>query len=153
MTSLRARRSLIYLLVAVVGAFLLWIPATLMLAHKGAFGLDYPTRLLIQILAATVSVAWATAFATVSFRYSDEFTQQGSMFAWYWGGAIGLAVAAPIYAFIALGGLGLVLHGPPLPPVAAVAATRAFMLGFGLPLFCQGAGFFAVRTWWRLSKR
>ena len=153
MPASRTRQSLIYLAIAVAGACLIWVPAGLVLAHKNALGLDDPTRLVIRIVACTLAMAWATTFATVSFRYSDEFTQQGSMVAWYWGGAIGLALAAPIFVFIALGGLGMVLRAPALPAPAAIAATRLFTLGFCLPLFCQGAGFFVVRTWWRVSKR
>jgi hypothetical protein len=154
MSNPRSRRALIYLAVAIVGAFVIWIPAGLLLAHKDAFGLDYPTRLFIRIVACTIAMAWATAFATVSFRYSDEFTQQGSMIAWYWGSAIGMAVGAPIFIFVALGGLGLFIHPvTPLPPRAAIAAFNALVLGFLIPILCQFVGFVGVRAWWWASKR
>ena len=87
--SSRAFRSRIYLVVGVVAAVLIGIPAARLLAHPGAFGLDTATRLLLRTLAATLAMVVTIVFATLSFRSADEFKQQASKFAWYWGGAGG----------------------------------------------------------------
>jgi len=93
------------------------------------------------------------AFGVLSFRSSDEFKQQGSMIAWYWGGAGGLAVASPIYVFILLGGLRMIGLEPKLAPAVGIVAARSFMMGFMLPVLAQGVGFCVVRAWWQASKR
>jgi len=152
MSNPRARRYWTYSAIALIGPIALMGPAT-MLVHKGAFGLDDQTRVLLRTLVSTLATAWTVTFAAISFRYVDEFKQQGSMFAWYWGGLIGIAVAAPIFVFIMAGGLTLIWHQPPLPKPAAIAAARAFVLGFLLPIVCQFVGFLAVRAWWGASKR
>jgi hypothetical protein len=149
----RAFRSQGYLVIGVVAAVLVWVPAALLLAHPGAFGLDTATRLLLRTLAATIAMAVAIGFATVSFRYADEFTQQASKFAWYWGGAGGLAASAPIYVFIATGGLGLMGLARPAPPAVGHAGYVGFVTGYGLALVSLMAGWIVARIWWTVTKR
>src|ERR1700722_5816649 len=104
MMSERTLRSWGYLTAAVVGGSAIWIGPALLLAHPGALGLANEARLFLRVLAASLAMAWAVAFAALAYRAQDEFTREASKFAWYWGGAIGVGVSAPIYVFIALGG-------------------------------------------------
>ena len=156
----RAARSWSFLAVGVAAAMLVWVPAAILLARSGAFGLDYQTRLLLRTLAATVAMIVALVFATLSFRSADEFTQQASKFAWYWGGAGGVAVSAPIYVYIATGGLhlvGLARAAAPAATVSAAAVGRAgfngFVLGYSLMGISLLVGFAVARLWWTLAKR
>jgi hypothetical protein len=149
----RVIRSQGYLVIGVVAAMLVWIPAARLLAHPGAFGLDTATRLLLRTLAATLAMVVALVFATVSFRYADEFTQQASKFAWYWGGAGGLAVSAPVYVFIATGGLGLVGLAHPAPAAVGHAGYVGFVLGYALALVSLMVGWAVARVWWTVAKR
>jgi hypothetical protein len=158
--SSRSLRSWGYLGVGVVAAYLVWIPAALLLAHPGAFGLDFATRELLRTLAATLAMLVAIVFATLGFRAADEFTQQASKFAWYWGGAGGVAVSAPIYVFVVTGGLRLLGLARPLVPTAPAtmaavgrAGASGFMLGYALMGVSLLAGFAVARLWWSLAKR
>jgi hypothetical protein len=92
-------------------------------------------------------------FATLAFRTQDEFTQEASKFAWYWGGAIGAAASAPAYTFIAFGGLRLLGFTSTLPPRAGLAALHAFQLGYLLLAVSLMLGFAGARFWWSLSRR
>lgn len=110
----------------------------------------HPLRILIIVAIVTVAMAWALAFLIFAFRRLDEYQRQASQFSWYWGTTIGLVASAPIYAFIAMGGLHWLwpdsFHlGPDL--------LRAFVIGYGLPLVMQVAGALGVRTWWSLRRR
>jgi hypothetical protein len=157
--SSRVARSRTYLIIGVVASMLIWVPAGLLLGQPAAFGLDPTTRGLLRTLAITIAMIVALVFATLSFRNADEFTQQASKFAWYWGGAGGAAVSAPIYVFIATGGLRLLgmVKASTLPPATAAAVGRAglggFVLGYLLMAFCLLAGFVVARIWWTVTKR
>ncbi|HEX4097360.1 MAG TPA: hypothetical protein VHX64_11570 [Caulobacteraceae bacterium] len=149
----RTRRVWGYLAIAVAGGAVIAFAAKWVLLSKGLLGLDYDARALVMVFGAALAMVWTMTFSVLSFHSSDEFKQRGSMIAWYWGGTAGLAVAAPIYVFIMLGGLTMIGLEPRLTPAVASVATRCFMMGFMLPVLLQIAGFFAVRTWWRASKR
>ncbi len=86
-----------------------------------------------------LALAWAAWFNIASFRRSDEFIQERSKFAWYWGSLIGLATVIPIFAFVSLGGL----HG--LSPRFDVSRSlrQAFGYGMMLPIMAQVIGFAA----------
>jgi hypothetical protein len=138
---------------AVAGVVVLWVIPALLLSDANAFGLAYSTRLVLQTLAATAATTWGAVFAVLIFRQYDEFAQQGSKFAWYWGGLIGTMASAPIFVFIARGGLRLVGLEPMLPPPVLMVAFRSFTLGYGLLICFQLAGFLVARAWWKASKR
>ncbi len=108
-----------------------------------------PTRVVLTTLAAVLAVAWACWFARLSFIHFDEFLQEGSKFAWYWGGLLGIAVSAPLYVFIALGGLHWL---DPARPVG-LELFRAFVLGYCVLLFPQVLCFLGVYVWWKQTKR
>ena len=111
-------------------------------AHKGAP--VPPARIVVTTLSATGAMVWILGFAVIAFRRMDEFFQAGSKFAWYWGGSLGLAATAPIYAFIGLGGLHWLF-----PSTFHLGADlfRAFVIGYSLPVLGMTAGY------WRIAKR
>jgi hypothetical protein len=138
-----------YLATAIVGGVMIAIGPGFLVGRPVVHGRIEPDRLVIWTLAFAVAMAWTIVFSTLNFRSSDEFQQQTSRVAWYWGSAIGLAVSLPIYGFISFGGLHWLW--PAIPSSGALA--RAFMTGYGLPVLAQLLGFVVVRTWWRMSKR
>jgi hypothetical protein len=95
-----------------------------------------------------VGITWAIIFGLLSFLSSDEYVRERSKFAWYWGSFFGLAVSAPVLAFVGMGGLrgfgGLVATDP--------AVLRAMATGFAMPLAAQMIGFIVVRIWWKATK-
>ena len=107
-----------------------------------------PVRVL-AFTAAAAAIGWVFAFTWLVFRQSDEFTREGSKFAWYWGGLIGIAASVPLYVFIALGGLHWLDSASPVGRELA----RAFVTGYCVLLFPQVAGVLAVSAWWWLAKR
>jgi hypothetical protein len=151
MPSERTLRSWGYIAVAAVGGLLIWIGPLFLLAHRGAFGLSDTTRLFARVVAASLAMAWTVVFAGLAYRAQDEFTQEASKFAWYWGGALGVGASAPIYVFVALGGLNLIGAGPPL--AERHAAFVGFVSGYALMGISLLAGFAVARIWWTVSKR
>jgi len=145
------RRQLItwaYVLAGVLGA---WIIAAAPLIALGRPGpVPTPTHIVVATLAAMAAIIWAVVFATLVFRRLDEFQQAASKFAWYWGGSIGLAASLPVYAFIAAGGLHWL---DPANFHLGGNLLRAFVIGYGLPVIFQLAGFLAARGWWQVAKR
>jgi hypothetical protein len=98
----------------------------------------------VTVACMVAGLAWAAWFAIASFRRAEEFVQERSKFAWYWGSLIGLLVAVPVFALIAMGGLPWIASGSD--------ATRAFKLGMVLPIASQVAGFIVMSVWWRATK-
>ena len=147
MVESRSLQRWILALVAVAGGVgILFLPDLL-------FGGAHPGRDSAVVLAKSVSalaaVAWAAVFALAAFRRADEFNQERSKFAWYWGSLFGLAAATPLAAFIGAGGTRW------LNPAAATdpQIAHAFALGVLLPLAAQVVGFAAVSLWWRATRR
>ncbi len=151
MPSERTLRSWGWMAVAAVGGLVIWVGPVILLLHHGAFGLTDTARLFVRVVAASLAMAWAVVFAALGYRAQDEFTREASKFAWYWGGALGVGVSAPIYVFVALGGLRLIGAGP--PPDARRAATLAFEAGYLLMGLSLVVGFAVARIWWAVSKR
>lgn len=73
-----------------------------------------PFRIVATSLAIAASIAWLLIFATLSFRWLDEFAKEGSKFAWYCGATLGLAASAPLYFFVMPGGLHWIWPASPL---------------------------------------
>ena len=115
-----------------------------------AFGPGFSgARVLAWTASSSAAMVWVFVYARLAFKRHDEFGREASKFAWYWGGTAGLAASMPLYVFIVLGGLHWI---DPSRPVR-VDLARAFVMGFGLPVLAQLAGFLAVLMWWRLAKR
>jgi hypothetical protein len=148
MTQRRNLRGWGYLAAALLGGLAIMFAPAILVGRPVVHGLVYPPRLLIWTVAVGLAMIWASVFAILNFRGKDEFEQQASRVGWYWGGTLGLAASAPIYVFVAAGGL----HW--LWPAIPIGAGRAPPGGAGycLPVLMQFAGFLAVRAWWRLSK-
>ena len=108
-----------------------------------------PVQIVTTTLATTYAVAWGFVFAWLTFRRRDEFAQQGSKFAWYWGGMLGLLASGPIAMFISRGGLHWLMPTLPVGPELA----HAFMLGYSLPVLLQAIGLLGGLYWWRVAKR
>lgn len=114
-----------------------------------------PLQIVGFSVAITLAIIWTVGFARYAFRRSDEYFQTASQFGWYWGGTIGLAVSAPIYAFIGLGGLNWLLPGvfPLKPCYSPPELGRTFQLGYMLPVLLQGFGAVIAGFWWRRLRR
>jgi hypothetical protein len=136
-----------YLLAGVAGAVALELFPALLFGRLHAP--VPPLRIAVSTLAVAAAMAWMVVFATLSFRHLDEFAKEGSKFAWYWGGTLGLAASAPVFLFVELGGLHAIWPASPL----GREVGRAFMTGYGLPLIAQTVGYGAVWVGWRMTKR
>ncbi len=107
-------------------------------------------RVMIPTLAAAVAISWTLWMATLAFRRLDEFQQEAGRFAWYWGGAMGIAVSAVGFMFIGQGGLHWL--DPARFPLG-MDLFRAFRTGYLLGVGCPFAGFLLARLWWQAVKR
>jgi hypothetical protein len=147
----RDRRAWAYALTGVAGAWAIMMLAALIPGRPALHGpiVIEPTRVVLITLAAGLAVAWGSWFARLSFKRFDEFLQEGSKFAWYWGGTLGIAVSAPLYVFIGAGGLHVL---DPARPVGRELAA-AFVLGYSVLLFPQALCFLGVYFWWKRSRR
>jgi hypothetical protein len=128
-----------------LGGGLLFLAAPLVFLrdlHPGA-------RLLGSTVSIALGVAWVFVFAARSVTWTDEYLRDVDKTAWFWGGVGGLAVSAPIFAFVGMGGLHWLDPARPFGPDAG----RAFILGYALLLFSQFLGYVAVAAWRRWSKR
>jgi len=146
------RRTLVswsYMAFGAVGALAIELTPVLILGRPQAHAPFNPGAVALLCLGVAGGSAWMIIFATLGFRRLDEFVREASKFAWYWGSAVGIAVSAPIFVFVSMGGLHWV--SPSVPAGAHLA--RAFQLGYTLPLFAQVGGFLAFRAWWALAKR
>jgi hypothetical protein len=138
----RTVQSLAYAAVGLVGAMpILFLPQ--MIFH-GAPPHGDSGFVAVTVACMVAGLAWAAWFAIASFRRAEEFVQERSKFAWYWGSLIGLIIAVPVFALIAMGGLPWIAGG--------ADATRAFKLGMVLPIAAQVAGFIVMSVWWRATK-
>ena len=139
----RAIQSGALAVVGVVGAVpILFLPQ--MIFHGGSPAVD-DGFLALSVACVAAGLAWASWFAIASFRWAEEFVQERSKFAWYWGSLIGLLIAVPVFVLIAMGGLPWIAAGR--------EATQAFKLGMVLPIGAQLAGFIVMSIWWRATKR
>jgi hypothetical protein len=145
------RRAWAYGAAAVGGALAIMLLPVLILSpghHHGPIVIN-PTRVVLFTLAAILAVGWGGWFARLSFLHFDEFLQEGSKFAWYWGGQLGILVSAPLYVFIGTGGLHWL---DPSRPVGHELGL-AFVLGYCVLLFPQALCFLGVYAWWKRTKR
>jgi hypothetical protein len=134
-----------YTALAVAGAVPLWIAPMLLLNRFAPGG----TRIVAATVCCIAFVAWGFVFASLGFRRADEFMRERSKAAWYWGGLLGIAATAPVYVFIAMGGLHWLNPASPVGP----DLFRAFVMGYSLPIVAQLLGYFAVYAWWKATRR
>ena len=138
-----------YAAVGLAGALALEGLPFLLFGHAKPRPFPSPEHILQLTIVMTLAVAWGVGFAILYFRNSDEFIQEGSRAAWYWGGIMGIAASVPVFVFVEAGGLHWLWPSSPVGPELA----RAFAMGYALPVVTQLAGFFIVAAWWQLSKR
>lgn len=136
-----------YVGLVLVSVWLIWGP--------GKASLDQGGRIMLTVLAYVIGIVWALFFAVRAFQAGDEFVQQRSRVAWYWGGLFGLAASAPVFIFIRLGGLTLIQNTPYLHLTPAEGQTRViiFTTGYMLAIVPQFIGFAIASAWWKWSKR
>jgi len=154
----RTLRVMGYGLVGVIGAYAIILASLRVIWGPAAGALGHDGRIIATTLATIVAVIWTAVFVRLMFLNTDEFGQEASRVAWYWGGALGLLVSLPIFVFIEYGGMTLLLshaavaadHYTPAEGRARVAILR---LGFLIPVVTQTVGFLLVRGWWWLTKR
>ena len=96
-----------------------------------------------------VLVGWWGFWMARSFRAKDEYLRHVERASWFLGGLAGLMASVPIYVFIGLGGLHWLNPQTPVGP----EASRAFALGYMLPMMMQVVGVLVVALWMRLHRR
>jgi uncharacterized membrane protein len=158
MFSQRSLRVLGYGLVGIFGAYAFILGALRVIYGPAAGVLGHDGRIVATTLAAVAGVIWAAVFARLMFLNTDEFGQQASRVAWYWGGALGLLASLPIFVFVEFGGLTLLLSHATLAadhytPAEGRARAAILRLGYLIPVVTQTIGFLLVRGWWWLTKR
>ncbi|HEY5105929.1 MAG TPA: hypothetical protein VII73_04045 [Caulobacteraceae bacterium] len=149
MVDRRTARVWEYTMAAIVGGAIIMLAPVAFLGRPATRSLIHPDRIVIMTIASALAMGWALVFATLSWRRFDEFAKEGSKFAWYWGGSIGLAATAPAYVFIGLGGLHWLWPSMPV----GLPLLRAFVIGYCLPLFSQMIGFAVALALWRAARR
>ena len=133
-------------LFAVVGAFAIILTPILIFGARDTVG---TARVLIPTGATALGVGWATWMATLSFRRLDEFQQEASKFAWYWGGSMGVAASAVGYVFVGQGGLHWL---DPAHFHLGRELFRAFQWGYLIGIAFPLVGFIVARIWWTAAK-
>ena len=108
------------------------------------------SRVLIATAAAAVGIVWCLWMATLAFRSIDEFQREAGKFAWYWGGAMGLAASLVAYVFVGMGGMHWLdpAHYS-LGPELFRAFKWGYLIGVGFPI----AGFLLARLFWQVTRR
>src|ERR1700761_5198072 len=96
----RSLQSLVLNGVAVAGGLaIMLVPDLLVLGHAPGEG---PTT-TAKIIAVIASLTWTSTFSVSGFRRAEEFVQERSKFAWYWGSLMGLVIAVPLLALLSWG--------------------------------------------------
>jgi hypothetical protein len=132
-----------------LGGGLLFLAAPLILLRPGVADVSPEVRVLGMTGSVALGVLWAFAFATRGFARADEYLRDVDKTAWFWGGVGGVAASAPVFVFVAMGGL----HGLDPARSADPGPARAFIHGYALVVFSQLAGYLVVAAWRRWSKR
>jgi hypothetical protein len=132
-----------------LGGGLMFLAAPLVFLRPGQADISPEVRLLGITGSIALGVAWVFVFATRTFSQADEYLRDVDKTAWLWGGIGGLAISAPVFAFVTLGGLHWLDPARPFGPDLG----RAFALGYGLLVFSQLFGYLAVAAWRRWAKR
>jgi hypothetical protein len=143
MVDRRSLQSWTYAAVAVAGSVpILFLPNLMYRPTPPAGDAGYTA---VKVACMAVGLAWAAWFAIAAFRRAEEFVQERSKFAWYWGSLMGLVIAVPVFGLIAMGGAPWIASGHD--------ATRAFKIGLALPLAAQMMGAVVMSAWWRATRR
>ena len=121
-----------YLLLGVIGAMV--IATVPLLAPKGT--LAGAGGVLAFTASTGVAVAWGLFLALKAHRALDEYQRERARRAVYWGTSGGIVASAPLYAFVAIGGLQRIDVSIP----AGKSLAIAFAGGYGLALLSMVLG-------------
>jgi hypothetical protein len=132
-----------------LGGGLLFLAAPYVFFGPRQPDMSHGLRLLGWTGCITLGVIWVFAFGVRTFAGADEYLRDVDKTAWLWGGIGGLAISAPVFVFVTLGGLHWLDPARPFGPELG----RAFALGYGLLVFSQLFGYLAVAAWRRWSRR
>ncbi|HWD29624.1 MAG TPA: hypothetical protein VG387_20800 [Rhizomicrobium sp.] len=133
----RSHKVALFLALAIVGGVGIGLSTFFAVGHlhDGAPGM---VRIVAGTLIVTFAMGWAVYFATRAHFAQDEFNREREIAASYWGGWLGIAASAPVFFFVAAGGLG---H--------AAAPQILFTAGYLLPTICAAIGAVGARLWLR----
>ena len=144
----RNLRMIAYLGVAILGGIGLALAAFVAMGHVDLKSPN-PLRILGGTLAIALAMFWACWFSVRAHFAEDEFQRQREIYVSFWGGWLGLGASAPVFFFIAVGGLHWL---DPVVPANA-QSFRAFVVGYLLPIACAVLGVAAAGLWRRVAKR
>jgi hypothetical protein len=141
----RRQKFALYLALGIIGSIGIALSTFVIVGplHNGTLG---TSRIIAGTLIVTIAMAWACIFVTRAHFAQDEFARQREISASFWGGWFGIAASAPIFFFIAVGGLG---------PLATthVQPLIGFVTGYVLAPICGLAGAVGARLWLRRLDR
>ena len=137
----RARRKSVFMAVAIVGGMGIGLSTIFAVGHAHNASLPL-TRIIVGTVIVALAMGWAFYFATRAHFTLDEYKRYRSISASYWGGWFGIGASAPVFFFIAAGGLGRLgtLH---------IAPAILFMMGYLLPTLSGAIGAVAASIWRR----
>lgn len=124
-----------------------WLRVAMLLALGSATGVTLRFEGLSDsirvalILVLVVLMTWACA---IYWRRMDEVQKEAHKFAWYWGGSVGLGLAAGAMVIVQRVGIGVPASADPADMIA---------LGITLCMLCQIAGYLLVWAGWWLARR
>ncbi|HEY2071206.1 MAG TPA: hypothetical protein VGG48_16740 [Rhizomicrobium sp.] len=137
----RNQKFALFMALAIIGG--LGIALSTFLAVGRAHGAPPDmARIIAGTLIVALAMGWAMFFTVRAHFAQDEFKRQREISASFWGGWMGIAASAPVFFFIAMGGLGH-LATVSAPPV------RIFTIGYLLPTIFGVIGTIGARFWLR----
>ena len=108
-----------------------------------------PARIIGGTLVVALAMLWACWFSVRAHFSEDEYHRQREMSDSFLGGWLGIGASAPVFFFIAMGGLRwLDLAGS-----ARGQVFRAFVLGYFVPVTCATLGVVVARILRRLRDK
>jgi hypothetical protein len=144
----RNLRVLANLAVGILGSLGLCVALLFAIGHTNLTTPD-PVRIVGATLVVALAMLWACWFAVRAHFAEDEYRRQQETFDSFWGGWLGIGASAPVFVFIAMGGLRwLDLAGRPHGQV-----FRAFVLGYLLPVAFATLGVVVARVLRRLRDK
>lgn len=104
------------------------------------------SRIIAGTVVVTIAMVWACFFTVRAHFMQDEFNRQREISAGFWGGWLGIAASAPVFAFVGIAGFAQ-RAGMHLPPITA------FALGYVLGPVFGAVGTLGARLWMRTRDR
>ena len=136
------------LAVGILGGLALCLVLLFAIGHTALKTPD-PVRIIGFTLVVALAMLWACWFAARAHFAEDEYQRQQETFDSFWGGWLGIGASAPVFVFIAMGGLNWL----DLASSGRGQVFRAFVLGYFLPVACATIGVIVARAWRRLRDK